>query len=183
MQKETSPGSEWICPPAALWKVNMGSINPSRKSYRHDTSSAKAVRLISEQVPSRQPRPRPPPGGIMSQAMFGTSGAGAQRWLRPQTCWTDRLGWPDSEPYHLARLSCHPSHGSDESLVLCRLFVFRQEAPFGSSEGGRVPQAIEEKWNAGKEWSLFRHKAKPNHLNKTEAHVMWSKTKQTVRLP
>lgn len=128
-------------PPAALWKVNMGSINPSRKSYRHDTSSAKAVRLISEQVLSRQPRPRPPPGGIMSQAMFGTSGAGAQRWLRPQTCWTDRLGWPDSEPYTWQSWAATRATGWANPLFCVVFFVFSQEAPFGSSDGGRVCQA------------------------------------------
>lgn len=48
----------------------MSSINPSRKSYRQDTSSAKTRGLISEQFRSDS-QGHDLTVGIMSQAMFG----------------------------------------------------------------------------------------------------------------
>lgn len=54
----------------------MGGINPSRKSYRQDTSSAKTRGLISEQFRSDS-QGRDLTVGIMSQAMFGAP------WLWP----------------------------------------------------------------------------------------------------
>lgn len=80
----------------------MSGINPSRKSYRQDTSSAKTRGLISEQFRSDS-RGRDPTVGIMSQAMFGASGFGLLTGqgccLLLQTCETDRFRWPHSEPY------------------------------------------------------------------------------------